>query len=348
MQGLNTFVVTLAIIIGGVLCGYLLRRLRILDECHGPKISLLLVAVAIPVITCLSVWPIDIETRFTMLPVIQILSFTVILLICVKLSQFHSLGKADQGTFVLACALSNQGFTMGGLVCYLFFGAIGLGLSRIYVAFWPPMVVFILFPLAQSYSVQTGKKSIRAVIFKGICHVRSLSMVGLLMGIAFSRLRVPYPVWIETYYVLKILLIVGTFVSFGLVGLGLHLDHIGKYARLYLSQGFVKFIISAGILQARNWQSGKGRSICPIRFHKFISLVKPSWATAGESAIMPTRPADVSWANVTEELTERDCACLSILLTASLKFVRRKIAVWFSVSTRCTPSCRRPLLSRKN
>ena len=244
MQGLNTFVVTLAIIIGGVLCGYLLRRLRILDECHGPKISLLLVAVAIPVITCLSVWPIDIETRFTMLPVIQILSFTVILLICVKLSQFHSLGKADQGTFVLACALSNQGFTMGGLVCYLFFGAIGLGLSRIYVAFWPPMVVFILFPLAQSYSVQTGKKSIRAVIFKGICHVRSLSMVGLLMGIAFSRLRVPYPVWIETYYVLKILLIVGTFVSFGLVGLGLHLDHIGKYARLYLSQGFVKFIIA--------------------------------------------------------------------------------------------------------
>ena len=244
MQGLNTFLVALAVIIGGVLCGYLLRRLRILDECHGPRISLLVVAIGLPVITCLSVWPIAIESRFTLLPVIQVLSFIVVLLICVRLSRFHGLGKTDRGTFVLACALSNQGYTMGGLVCYLLFGAIGLGLSRIYVAFWPPLVVLVLFPLANSYSGRSGKKSMGPVIFEGIWHVRSLSMVGLGMGIAFSLLKVPYPGWIETYYLLKILVIAGTFVSFGVVGLSLHPDHIGKYGRLYLSQGFVKFIIA--------------------------------------------------------------------------------------------------------
>lgn len=145
---------------------------------------------------------------------------------------------------MLACALSNQGYTMGGLVCYLLFGAIGLGLSRIYVAFWPPLVVLVLFPLANSYSGRSGKKSMGPVIFEGIWHVRSLSMVGLGMGIAFSLLKVPYPRWIETYYLLKILVIAGTFVSFGVVGLSLHPDHIGKYGRLYLSQGFVKFIIA--------------------------------------------------------------------------------------------------------
>ncbi len=245
MQGLNNFLVAVAVIVGGVLCGYLLRRLRILDERHGPRIALLVVAVGLPLITCLSVWPITIESRFTLLPVIQTLSFIVVLLISVVLVRLHSLGKqADRGTFVLACALSNQGYTMGGLVCYLLFGAIGLGLSRIYVAFWPPLLVLVLFPLANSYSSQSAKKSIGTVIFEGIWHVRSLSMVGLGVGIAFSLLKVPYPHWIETYYLLKILVIVGTFVSFGVIGLSLHLDHIGKYGRLYLSQGFVKFIIA--------------------------------------------------------------------------------------------------------
>ncbi len=245
MQGLNNFLVAVAVIVGGVLCGYLLRRLRIIDERHGPRIALLVVAVGLPLITCLSVWPITIESRFTLLPVIQTLSFIVVLLISVVLVRLHSLGKqTDRGTFVLACALSNQGYTMGGLVCYLFFGAIGLGLSRIYVAFWPLLLVLVLFPLANSYSGQSAKKSIGTVIFEGIWHVRSLSMVGLGVGIAFSLLKVPYPHWIQTYYLLKILVIVGTFVSFGVIGLSLHLDHIGKYGRLYLSQGFVKFIIA--------------------------------------------------------------------------------------------------------
>ncbi len=236
--------VALAVIIGGMLCGYLLRRLRIIDECHGPRISLLVVAIGLPLITCLSVWPIAIESRFALLPVIQVLSFIMVLLISVRLSRFHGLGKTDRGTFVLACALSNQGYTMGGLVCYLLFGAIGLGLSRIYVAFWPPLIVLVLFPLANSYSPQSGKKSTSRVVFEGIWHVRSLSMVGLGMGIAFSLLKVPYPRWIETYYLLEILVIAGTFVSFGMVGLSLHPDHIRKYGRLYLSQGSVKFIVA--------------------------------------------------------------------------------------------------------
>ncbi len=244
MQGLNTFLVALAVIIGGVLCGYLLRRLRIIDECHGPRISLLVMAVGVPLITWLSVWPIAIESRFTLLPVIQILSFLVVLLISVGLSRFHGLGKTDRGTFVLACALSNQGYTMGGLVCYFLFGAIGLGLSRIYIAFWPPLIVLVLFPLANSYSGRSGKKSMGPVIFEGIWHVRSLSMVGLGMGIAFSLLKVPYPRWTETYHLLKILVLAATFVSFGVIGLSLHPDHIRKYSGLYLSQGFVKFIIA--------------------------------------------------------------------------------------------------------
>ena len=244
MQGSNNFLVALVAIIVGVLCGYLLRRLRILDERHGPRRSLLIVAIGLPLITFMSVWPIAIESRFALLPVIQTLSFIVVLLISVRLSKFHGLGKTDQGTFVLACAMSNQGYTMGGLVCYLLFGAAGLGLSRIYVAFWPPLLVLVLFPLANSYSTQLGKKSMGLVIFEGIWHVRSLAVVSLGMGIAFSLLKVPYPRWIETYHLLKILIIAGTFVSFGMIGLSLHLDHIGKYARLYLSQGFVKFIIA--------------------------------------------------------------------------------------------------------
>lgn len=244
MQGTNNFLVALAAVIGGVLCGYLLRRLRILDERHGPRIALLIVAIGLPLITCLSVWPIAIETRLTLLPLIQVLSFIVVLLVSFMLSKFHGLAKkADRGTFVLACALSNQGYTMGGLVCYLFYGAMGLGLSRIYIALWPLLIVLVLFPLANSYSEQSGKKSMGRVIFEAIWHVRSLAVVGLVMGIAFSIWKVPYPRWIQTYHLLKILVIAGTFVSFGMIGLSLHLDHLGKYSRLCLSQGFVKFIV---------------------------------------------------------------------------------------------------------
>ena len=58
-------------------------------------------------------------------------------------------GKRRQ-TFLISSSLANQGFTMGGALCYFFLGEQALGLSVILVLYFIPYVYCLVFPYAKS------------------------------------------------------------------------------------------------------------------------------------------------------------------------------------------------------
>ncbi len=60
-------------------------------------------------------------------------------------------GKRRQ-TFLISSSLANHGFTMGGALCYFFFGEQGLGLSVILVLYFIPYVYCLVFPYAKTGS----------------------------------------------------------------------------------------------------------------------------------------------------------------------------------------------------
>ena len=244
MQELSNFLITICVIVGGVSCGYVLRRLGILHERYAPTISTVVLLVAYPFIAFLSIWSVSLEVKVIVLPCIQVISFFVILAVSLAISRLHHLAKLEQGTFVLAGALTNQGYTMGGLICFLLHGNDGLALAQIYVILWSPLILFVVFPLSNYFNPRQSDRSIGRVFLRGILHPRTLCGLGVAAGIVFSRLQVPYPGWIKTYNIVRILVIAGTFSSFSIIGLSLHFGHLQKYIRLYFTQGFIKFIIA--------------------------------------------------------------------------------------------------------
>ena len=240
----NPFVFVLLIIVGGLCCGYLLRRGKLLGDRASQIISLIVIVISYPSVAFLSIWPSTLQSKFALLPCIQVLSLIIMVAVSLIVSRLHRLTKTDRGTFALACALSNLGYTMGGLVCYFFYGSDGLALAQIYVTFWNPAIVLLIFPLANHFNPRSAQKSLGQVIFSGIWHIRSACVIGLAAGITFSLLKIPYPSWIKTYHLVQILMVVGTFITYAVIGLGLHLGDIRGYTRLYLSQAGVKFVIA--------------------------------------------------------------------------------------------------------
>ncbi len=59
--------------------------------------------------------------------------------------------RADRrrAAYNISASLSNHGFTMGGFVCYLLYGEVGLGYSALFVFYFTPYLFLVMFPYAR-------------------------------------------------------------------------------------------------------------------------------------------------------------------------------------------------------
>jgi len=60
-------------------------------------------------------------------------------------------------SFLISSSLANHGFTMGGFICYLLAGEKGLALSAIFLIYFMPYTIFVIFNYARFNS--SGKKT---------------------------------------------------------------------------------------------------------------------------------------------------------------------------------------------
>lgn len=244
MHGEGSFILITAIVLGGILCGYLLRRTGLFHDKVRRILSLVVMLSTYPLVGLLAIWQMTLRKQFSILPLILVLWMILLFAVGWLFSYIHRLSRADRGVFICTCGLSNLGFTMGGLILYSAYGAEGLGLAHIYLLFWNPVIVLVVFPLAHYFSPHSAQKSLPKVIWHGIWHIRSAIMFGLIVGIILSMRNVPYPAWLDQYKVLQTLMIAGTFLAFTVIGLSLHLSKLREYIRLYISHAGFRFITS--------------------------------------------------------------------------------------------------------
>lgn len=247
MSSLASFVIAVVSIVGGISCGYLLRKTGLLAERYAPRFSFVVIIIAAPLISFLSIWPTPLQSSVSLLPCIQALTFLVLVPVSLLVGRLHHASTIDRGTLSLACALSNNGYTVGGLICYLLLGSEGLALAQIYIVLWNPLIVLVVFPLASHFGTGSHGQTLGRIIFNGLWNVRSICAIGVVAGIVFSLQKIPYPGWIKTYHLLRILVIAGTFTSFCVVGLTLHFGQIRRYTRMYLSHAAVRFMVAPSL-----------------------------------------------------------------------------------------------------
>ncbi len=145
MTRLGSFLFPISCIAVGLCCGYLLRKLRLLGERATNILATIVVSVTYPSVAFLAIWPASLQREHLLLPLICSISVVIMLFVSLAVSGFYKLSKTDRGAFVMACGLSNVGYTMGGLVCYLFYGQGGLALAQVYVTVWVPMTFLVFF-----------------------------------------------------------------------------------------------------------------------------------------------------------------------------------------------------------
>lgn len=143
-----TFALFQLVIIVPFLLGSLLsQRVKDLGRA-AKKIILVNLTFIEPPIILWSIWGLTLSAEMVLLPfsglTVVVLGFVFGKIFVGKLDFDRKAAKS----YVICSSLANNGFTMGGFLCYLFAGEKGLGLSAIFILFFIPYTFLFIFPYA--------------------------------------------------------------------------------------------------------------------------------------------------------------------------------------------------------
>jgi predicted permease len=231
-------------IYGFLFLGYLVRRLK--GELAGMSrpLTLYLLIFANPVIIFNAIWSIDFsDTLVKVVPLVYLAIMTLSIPPALLISRLLKLPGRDKGS-LLSCALfSNVGVTLGGFLCYLFYGDRGLYLSSLYTAFFTPYYYLVGFTLMSSYSAEK-KVTLKDAVSELVTNPASLfplAATALGLGMNLSGLKRPEPLNAIATRWFTYLSVIGN--SFA-IGLGFSLSRSLRYAKHGFIVSLLKFIYS--------------------------------------------------------------------------------------------------------
>lgn len=143
--------------------------------------------------------------------------------------------------FLVSCSLANHGFTMGGALCYFFFGEKGLGYSVILVLYFIPYVYCLVFPYARAGA--GSRLFSRGELKSIVCTARNLPLAAMGAGLLLSLAGIAKPVIDFPVDVLLVLSIGLYYFTLGITFTGI--DLAGSWRELAVLCG-IKFIAIPG------------------------------------------------------------------------------------------------------
>ncbi len=138
-------------------------------------------------------------------------------------------GPRRRGAFVVSMALSNNGYTLVGLISLVLFGDPGLAQATWTQMMAVPFLVFFCFPLGRFYGSGQGRMPLRDVLLGTLKDPRSLPIVAMVAGLTLQLADVPRPAW--SVKVLPVLVYLGTVATGAAVGFLLSKLHPRHYLR---------------------------------------------------------------------------------------------------------------------
>jgi len=180
-----------------------------------------------------------------MLPIVAVLFGAGITLSGVGLARLHARHTApDRGAYIVASAISNYGFTLGGFVCLLFCrdGQKALSMQTIFIF---PLVAYIYllwFPIGRYYGTMQKNVTPLQSFLTAFRDITTLPLAGTLAGLAINFSGAAQP---EFFAPVKwVLVYVGTAASTFCIGVTLRPRSIGTYKRENASVSITKFLVA--------------------------------------------------------------------------------------------------------
>ena len=194
-----------------------------------------------PLILCFAFWILDLSNlKVLTLPLVGALIVTFTFIPAFASANFLHLERREKGSYVLGSLFSNNGYTLGGLLCFLLLGEKAFALSCLYAIFFAPYFFTFGFSLAAHYGQEKGLSIGQNLKGFFTDRVRILLLFGIGTGLTLNLLGHSRPAFFGRAN--GILVPLATFIYMFAIGLGLRLGRIKDFFREIGSVSLIKFV----------------------------------------------------------------------------------------------------------
>lgn len=225
-----------------LMAGYYLRRKKLASDRIMDWIVSFNIVIITSLLSLFSFWGLKLDASLLWLPVLGVGVSLVPGLLAYLRSGRKYVSELDQGSYILAAALSNMG-TVGGLSVFFMYGEIGYAYTQLMTMFFNVVVFAVCFPMAQYYYLKSRPGGSLQIPWLSLFLNRNqLPIVALLLGLALSGLGIARPPVIGDIF--PALLHIAAWTALIPVGFSLNFGEMKKYYSDALDLIPIKFVIT--------------------------------------------------------------------------------------------------------
>jgi len=265
----------LAVIVGSLAAGYLVRRGERLPSTRSAPITRAAMAYLQPIPLALMLWGLEPPGwKTSLLPVVAAALMLATWPVAWLVARLLRLDARGTGAFIVTAMFSNVGLTYGAFVCYILLGELGAALGLIYCLSFSPVFYTVGFFIGRHYGKQGGQ-SIGAVIADTWHEPQTRNpLLGFMLGGILNLAGAPRPGFVAP--LLDLLIPGATAIYLFAIGLSLSLTSVVRQSRRCLGLALIKFLISPGIALGLAWLVGLGGGLQrPILQVLFVESTTP-------------------------------------------------------------------------
>ena len=237
------FILIYGFVAGSMAAGYLGRRFLGLSQALANRCMWFVVVIGYSLVGMLGVWTYPLMWNHAVLPIAGFVFLCLCTVAGLAAGRLYSRDNDTVALIGLAGAMGNAASTMGGFLCFLFFGIGGLALTIVYCLMWYPYMVLVAYPIARHYAAgQTRRVALWRLMWQSLWDIRSLGLPLVLAGVALSAWRVPQPAFIGHFYITETLTIFTTVLAFFAMGLQVRGEEFRAVLAPTAIVGLVRFI----------------------------------------------------------------------------------------------------------
>jgi len=190
-----------------------------------------------PVVVFWSIWGLTLASDMIALPLTGILMVLMGLIAGYIVVGFFKFNAIQKNTFIISSSLANHGFTMGGFLCYLFLGIEGLGLAMLFIVYFMPYLVLVVF----SYARYVSEDPLQQFSLKNyIISKKNFPFYAVLLALLFQILgikRIPAPVPVDFFIAISVM------IYYFSLGTSFSPGNIKKFLPAHAVLAIIKFMI---------------------------------------------------------------------------------------------------------
>ena len=236
----------LAVLVVGLVSGYLAGSRFGLPEHFAKKIMTIVLVCFNWLIALLVIWPMQLSRQLIWLPIVGLTLISVITALSTGIFYFLEPDRKSRLTLILAAGLSNTGYTGGAFVCYVLFGMAGLAMANIYLLLSVPAFYLFYLPFLKVHELR-AKDRTAALKLDFLLDFRMLVIPAVIAAIILNLTNVKPPAFITKFYIIDILVCIASSLSFFAIGLRVKLSRLKNYISLYFLIAAVKFILTPAV-----------------------------------------------------------------------------------------------------